>query len=773
MSQLPPGTPTGTDRSLIPRPPRHPAERPMQKRTAENDTKALKIVALALEATAKKRTKSADKRRGTDGSNTRDSDAQESARHEQQVQDDMHATPRAEIPEVSCGDAAVMEQEEAVRRPIFGPMSEFMLPLTSMFEGTGEWPRKKDPVAGVYHYSWSNIGYPCDESLVVSEFEEDTHIDVDSPWVAQLSRDIPDIKTRYSREIADDGVVDYQCRHNRVIETFILHGRTVAKVKMEDADVFGPGSPYSRCGVSKELERKLDEEVGTQPALEVEQWVAAHLLLARAGQIGGRTEDYWRRARDMARQQLYTSKALEGKVRKQMQGESPDAVFDDMIGMVRKGLMKKTFNPYTQSERDEYAVKHGLLHFVEADIVMVLDKANHVIAFQFSDAFGELLTKNVENKVTASLDTFSTLQPVPVLDMTRHGLRWVDWLAEHPELDFRISENDPRRAKSRVYHFGGHCETGDPNGKKCPIPTKDSTVRTMHGQSQVLPQLHKLRFSAFGACTELTRFFFSLLDPELLRQYTRVAAEVGKLGFVPFETRRQGDPFVIRALLVNLMTNEHRDLSDWQRGFAALVPVGDFEGGDLVLRELGLQIRSPPGCVQLIRGRELRHSITRWKGRRFVVVNATHDAVRRWALRRMGEDVSEIPTPSASGDNCMVELEDYRQEDQVILSERERIPERYVGVDEDGEDLSEPEEESETSMPSEPGHLKLGVVRRRHASSSDASGEQSESDGRVIAAKRQKLSNKRYSVPTKGHVIEALRDYLSTGTKAYTRGHRL
>ncbi|RYP79712.1 hypothetical protein DL770_006554 [Monosporascus sp. CRB-9-2] len=656
MTQLPSETPTGTNHSRVPRPPRHPAERPMQKRTAENDAKALKTVAPALEATVKKRTKSADKRRGTDSSKARDSGAQESTRHEQHVQEDIHTTPQTEIPEVSCGEAAVMEPGGGRAAPHF---------------------------------------------------------------------------RRYSREIADDGVVDCQCRHNRVTETFTLHGRTVAKVKMEDADVFGPGSPYSRGGASKELERKLDEEVGIQPTLEIEQWVAAHLLLAKAGQIGGRTEDYWRRARDTARQQLYTNKELEGKVRKQMQGDSPDAAFNDMIGMVGKGLMKKSFNPYAQSKRDDYAVKHGLLHVAEADIVMVPDKANHVIAFQFSDAFGELLIKNVENELTASLDTFSTLQPVPVPDMSRHGLQWVDWLAERPKLDFRIRENDPRRAKSGVYHFGGHCETGDPNGKKCPFPTRDSTVRTMYGQSQVLPQLHKLRFSAFGACTELARFFFGLLDPELLRQYTRVAAEVGKLGFVSFETRRQEDPF--------------------QRGFAALMSVGDFEGGDLVLRELGLQIRSSPGCVQLIRGRELRHSITRWKGRRFVVVNATHDAVRRWALRRMGEDVSEVPTFEASGDNRMVELEDYRQEDQVILSERERIPERYVGVDEDGEDLSEPEEESETSMPGEPGHLKLGVVRQRHASSSDASGEQSDGDGRVIAAKRQKYSNKGHSIPTKGH----------------------
>ncbi|RYO93573.1 hypothetical protein DL766_003945 [Monosporascus sp. MC13-8B] len=519
MSELPSEVPAGTDRSRVPRPPRHPTERPTRKRTAENDTKAPKIVALALEAPVRKYTKSADERRGTDSSNTRDGDAQESTRHEHQGQDGIHTTPRTEIPEGSYGEAVVMEQEEA---------------------GTGEWPKRKDPVTGAYHHSWSNIGYPYDESLAVNEFEEDTHIAVDSPWVARLPRDIVGIKTRFPREIADDRVVDCQCRHNRVIEMFTAHGHTVAKVKMEDADVFGPGSPYSKCEVSKELERKLDEEVGTQPALEVEQWVAAHLVLAQAGQIGGRTKDYWRRARDMARQQLYTNKELEGKVRKQMQGDSPDAAFNNMIGM-----------------------------------------------------------------------------------------------------------------------------------------------------------LHKLRFSAFGACTELARFFFGLLDPELLRKYTRVAAEVSKLGFVPFETGREEDP-------------------DWQRAFAALVPVGDFEGGDLVLRELGLQIRSPPGCAQLIRGRELRHSITSWKERRFVVINTTHDA-RAWR-------------------QLHGELEDYRQKDQVMLSEGGRIPERYVGVDEDGEDLSGPEEEFEALMPGEPGHLKLGLVRRRF----NTLGEQSESDGRAIAAKRRK-----------------------------------
>ncbi|KAH8777452.1 hypothetical protein F5883DRAFT_350136, partial [Diaporthe sp. PMI_573] len=88
--------------------------------------------------------------------------------------------------------------------------------------------------------------------------------------------------------------------------------------------------------------------------------------------------------------------------------------------------------------------------------------------------------------------------------------------------------------------------------------------------------------------------------------------------------------FVMRALLVNLMTYEHRDTGDWHHGYAFLIPVGDYSGGDLVLRELGLQVEAPPGCLQMFRGRELRHSITKWTGRRFVCVSVTHEAVRRW-----------------------------------------------------------------------------------------------------------------------------------------------
>ncbi|RYP25862.1 hypothetical protein DL768_011626 [Monosporascus sp. mg162] len=226
----------------------------------------------------------------------------------------------------------------------------------------------------------------------------------------------------------------------------------------------------------------------------------------------------------------------------------------------------------------------------------------------------------------------------------------------------------------------------------------------MPGQSQVLPHLHKVAVQRFWGVHRTGQV---LLRPPGPRATPAV-----------HQSRRRSEQSRIRA--IRNPQAGRSGFSDWQRGFSALVPVGNFEGGDLVLRELGLQIRSP--------------RVRRWApapdgGGRLRSSHPRH--VRRQLHGRTGGLPPGGPShPQRAGE----------------------IPERYVGVDEDGEDLSEPEEESERPMPGEPGHLKLGVVGWRYASSSDASGEQSDGDGRVIAAKRQKYPDKGYSVPTKGHV---------------------
>ena len=159
-------------------------------------------------------------------------------------------------------------------------------------------------------------------------------------------------------------------------------------------------------------------------------------------------------------------------------------------------------------------------------------------------------------------------------------------------------------------------------------------------------QFSIFRYSALGACTELSAFFLKLLEPKIFENYLKVTQAVQELHDPELNaaTRRKDEPFHMRALLVNMMTNEHKDPSDWNKGFAAFLPVGKYEGGDIMFRELGIRIKSRPGCVQLFRGHELRHSITKWTGRRFCVVQANHGAVKRWAIKKKGsfEDKEEV-----------------------------------------------------------------------------------------------------------------------------------
>lgn len=440
----------------------------------------------------------------------------------------------------------------------------------------------------------------------------------------------------------------------------------------------------------------------------------------------------------MAQQQLYINPKLEKEVVQRINARSrQDSAFKKMLCIVNKALLQRSFNPYHQAARDNFAVDKGIFERLESDIVIVIDKNNEIICFQCSNAFQQLLPGDVEKKVVAAFDVFSTLQPCPSPDMTRHGLHWLEWLVENPHLDFRNPDNNAKNAKSGVFHFGARCQSGDPDGKKGITATKDS--RRCQDYSHVVRQLKTLRYGAFGACTEVLEFFFKLLDPDLLEEYRRVARRVTEEEVTHFETRRGdgAEPFVLRALLVNLMTTEHKDESDWQQGFACLAPLGDFEGADLVLREFGLQLRSPPGCIQLFRGRELKHSISKWTGpRRFVVVCTAHEAVRRWADPQRVIDYPLPKNVGTSGSCFEVSAEDRLPEDSRILSEREMFPETWV--DERDMILTDRSSEASITLVKIPADQRLKSKPKLN-SSSDASAEPTDAEESKPREKRRKL----------------------------------
>ena len=78
--------------------------------------------------------------------------------------------------------------------------------------------------------------------------------------------------------------------------------------------------------------------------------------------------------------------------------------------------------------------------------------------------------------------------------------------------------------------------------------------------------------------TEIAKFAFRVACPELYRDYIEVQNALP-------ESQRWittlDDPFTLRALLVNLSTEDHTDDCDWTYGIAALVTMGEYEGKNL------------------------------------------------------------------------------------------------------------------------------------------------------------------------------------------------
>lgn len=353
-----------------PRPPRYPTEGFLPERTDENDKAALKLAQLACDLLLKGHT-GPEKRRNPWKPNTGDD---EYAMFDDQGARDQYCLSSSEGSASSfytgLGQSSTnrrgkrkriyREKTQSPRTHRFQPSPEVRLPLRSMYDGTGAWP-KCDLHTGAEQPSWANIGFPRDESLVIEDFTGGpAYVDTRRTHIHQISQSLGEIKTQDAKSIADDGIVDTEVKNNRTIEKFQMYDGSwkVCKVTFSDCKV--SQSSYSTCMTSREIEKQITREIGKQPPLGTVQWVAAHVILAQAGQLGGRSQDYWIKARDLAQQQLHIVPDLERAARMEMYEDMDDPAFAAMLAIVKKCIKDDPFNPYFQSKRDKHAVERNL-----------------------------------------------------------------------------------------------------------------------------------------------------------------------------------------------------------------------------------------------------------------------------------------------------------------------------------------------------------------------------------------------------------------------------
>lgn len=319
-----------------PRLPQFPIERPLEQRTSQKDEEALALAQFAVEALQIQRCRRKSRAHKVDAPAHRSENTASA---------------------VTCDKNVGADSLRSPRPPKGG--------LRSDRGDIGRWPKygRDLGVDGALQFSWSNIGFPNESQLTVKDLKDESTIDREDLNVLELAEDVRAIKEKPAVDIADDGQVEIVTKNQRTIETFQLRGRRVAKVKFEDVDATQKGFDYSQVKAGKAFEKALDEVILQQrPSLELQQRVLAHVLLARGGQIGGRTNDFWKTARNLAQQHIFVSPELAERFQGRLQkgGESErDEAYDSMLGIVEKCLAQNAFNPYYQAQRGQYSEPGG------------------------------------------------------------------------------------------------------------------------------------------------------------------------------------------------------------------------------------------------------------------------------------------------------------------------------------------------------------------------------------------------------------------------------
>lgn len=93
-------------------------------------------------------------------------------------------------------------------------------------------------------------------------------------------------------------------------------------------------------------------------------------------------------------------------------------------------------------------------------------------------------------------------------------------------------------------------------------------------------------------------------------------------------------PFLSLVVNVNIRTEAHRDVKD--KNICMVIPIGDFQGGELVLVEQGLVLELGNGDVVVFRSAESTHFNLDYSGKRASFVLNTDSHMDSWEKNKNG-----------------------------------------------------------------------------------------------------------------------------------------
>ena len=313
---------------------------------------------------------------------------------------------------------------------------------------------------------------------------------------------------------------------------------------------------------------------------------------------------------------------------------------------------------YEQFDRDEVAAADpSILIPVPNDVIHItIDCDGRVLTFRWPKALQWFFGDDLVEKTAEHIGEYARHHQPKFPDPGRHAMNPY-WCRKHP--DFQ-PKNRGKNAKVPlgVFHFGCGGEQGKPYQKPMTKPdSKDDRLK---------PEVIRLREEMMreGVVPWITRahkFVQGILDPELL------AAQMEVVRRYEAELRRptiEEDPFALRAILVNALTTDHRDQSDWIKGIALMLPAGDFTGADLCCRKFAMRAAYEAGTIVAVRGAEVHHCTTEWQGKtRYSIVHTCGEQLRTY-VKLMDGKGEERPTESIGEMDGLEEEEQEENEDE-------------------------------------------------------------------------------------------------------------
>lgn len=97
---------------------------------------------------------------------------------------------------------------------------------------------------------------------------------------------------------------------------------------------------------------------------------------------------------------------------------------------------------------------------------------------------------------------------------------------------------------------------------------------------------------------------------------------------LPSGQSRVCTPFSGYVINQKAMTDGHRDVKD--HDLCVITSVGEYEGGELILYELGLVIANKPGKICGFNSKGITHLNTHFKGVRLSIVSQSDEDIHRF-----------------------------------------------------------------------------------------------------------------------------------------------